>query len=429
MLIFNPRGPLVLGSHKTVMSKLGILATGVTVASLAVGCQAPPVAPKFDFGASAFGSTAAVTTDVNSAPTFPAGIGCTTTPGLVVTNSADSTKLSGLGQTGAISSRATTTGGSTVASHAYEQVAGVNLLGGLVSAGAIHLASVTSHNSLGFHTSAAATFAGLKVNGVPISATPRPNTVLSLPGLGSVTVNEQGRRIGIGDAGQTTQGIHIRITVSNSLHLPVGADVVVGQATSGLAGPVGGLVDGQAYGTSAAVTGAGAGTSTGPSALTIMPCRGTNGATISRSTAAATLAGGSSAGATTQTARGIVSRTASSSEMTSTVAGANLLSSLVTAGVIKADAHAGLARTSKVFSDSGSQLTNVKIRGYGGDLAKVAANTKIAIPGVGILYLHRVIRTPNSVEVRMIELVVTVGGNSLPVGADVKVAVAEASVH
>ena len=417
------------GSRGTARSKIGILVSGVTVASLAVGCQAPAAAPKFDFGASAFGSTAALFPGLNSAPTFPAGIGCTTTPGLVVTNSADSTNLSGLGQTGAITSRATTTGGTTVASRAYEDVAGVNLLGGLVSVGAIHPASVTSHNALGFHTSAAATFAALKVNGVPITATPPPNTVLALPGFGSVTLNEQGRRVQISDAGQTTQGIHIRITTANSLHLPVGSDVVIGQATSGLAGPIGGLVDGQAYGTSAAVTGSAANTSSGPSALTTLPCRGTNGATISRSTAALTLPGGSSAGATTQTARGVVSKTGASSETTSTVAGANLLSSIVTAGVIKADAHAGLAGKSKVFSDAGSQLTNVKVRGYGGNLDKVPANTRITIPGVGTLYLHRVIRTSNSVEVRMIELVVTVGGNSLPIGADVKVAVAEASVH
>ena len=56
---------------------------------------------------------------------------------------------------------------------------------------------------------------------------------------------------------------------------------------------------------------------------------------------------------------------------------------------------------------------------------------KIAIAGLGTLWLHRVIVNEHSIEVRMIELEVTAANNSfgIAVGTDVQVAVASASVH
>jgi hypothetical protein len=420
----------MLGSRKMVGSKVAVLAAGVTVASLAAGCTTSPApAPAFAYAASGYGTSATALGLVNSAPSFLASLGCTTTPGLVRTNAGAAVTLPLVGNVGAITSRATTTGGSTIASNGYENVASVSLLGGLVTAGAVHLASVTSHNSAGFHTSAAATFASLKVLGIPIAASPPPNTVLPLPGIGTITVNEQLRTIGVANAGQVTRGIHIHVNKANLLSLPIGADVVIGQASSGLAGPIGGLIDGTAYGSSLTVSAGGASLNSGPSGLTIMPCRGTNGVTNTRSLAGLTLPGGTSVGAISMTARGTVAKTASSSEMTSSVAGANLLTSLIKVDAVKADAHAGIAGKTKVFSDSGSTLVGLSVKGYGGNLVNVPANTTIAIPGVGTLYLHRVIKTSNAIEVRMIELVVSVGGGALPVGADIRVGVAEASVH
>lgn len=58
------------------------------------------------------------------------------------------------------------------------------------------------------------------------------------------------------------------------------------------------------------------------------------------------------------------------------------------------------------------------------------ANTKLHISGVGTLWLHRVIQKPNSIEVRMIELVVKHANTlGLPIGSDIQVSVAHASAH
>ncbi|MGI8613852.1 MAG: choice-of-anchor P family protein, partial [Nocardioidaceae bacterium] len=72
----------------------------------------------------------------------------------------------------------------------------------------------------------------------------------------------------------------------------------------------------------------------------------------------------------------------------------------------------------------------LNVNGHPAIGANVAANTQVKINGLGTLYLHRVIHRSNSIEIRMIELVVTqTNPRGLPIGSDIKVSVAEASAH
>jgi hypothetical protein len=58
-----------------------------------------------------------------------------------------------------------------------------------------------------------------------------------------------------------------------------------------------------------------------------------------------------------------------------------------------------------------------------------APNTKVSIAGLGTLWLHRVIQTSTSIEVRMVELVVDASNTlGLPIGADVRIAVAHSAI-
>ena len=106
----------------------------------------------------------------------------------------------------------------------------------------------------------------------------------------------------------------------------------------------------------------------------------------------------------------------------------DLLSSLVTADTVKADAHASKTAGVITLSDAGSTFVNLVVNGQpiSGDVAR---NTKITVGNLTI-WLHRVIQTPNSIEIRMIEIIVN-GPNpfNLQTGTDIRVAVAEASVH
>ncbi len=78
---------------------------------------------------------------------------------------------------------------------------------------------------------------GLSVAGTAVSDNPPPNTTILVPGIGSVTLNEQtcddggappcsGSRA----SGIRVRAIHVIITNPNSLGLPQGVDVIVGEA-------------------------------------------------------------------------------------------------------------------------------------------------------------------------------------------------------
>ena len=57
-------------------------------------------------------------------------------------------------------------------------------------------------------------------------------------------------------------------------------------------------------------------------------------------------------------------------------------------------------------------------------------NTRVDLAGLGVLWLHRVIQKTSSIEVRMVELqVLQPNSFGLPVGGDLRLAVAHASVH
>lgn len=88
--------------------------------------------------------------------------------------------------------------------------------------------------------------------------------------------------------------------------------------------------------------------------------------------------------------------------------------------------HVATNGSSSTLSDTGSRFATLSVRGFPLINAQSAANTTRAVPGVGTLYLHRVIRTGTSIEVRMIELVLTKSVNGLPIGTDIRAAVAVA---
>ena len=77
------------------------------------------------------------------------------------------------------------------------------------------------------------------------------------------------------------------------------------------------------------------------------------------------------------------------------------------------------------MSDSGSSFVNLHVAGvsYANDTPR---NTTVALPGLGTLYLHRVIQGSHGIKVVMVDLVITDAGNiySLPVGAELTVATA-----
>jgi len=301
-------------------------------------------------------------------------------------------------------------------------------LGGVITADEVKAVSTTTHDNSGFHTSAeGSTFVNLVVAGVPITVNPPPNTNISLPGFGHVVLNEQITRVRSTSASFTVNMIHVFITEANVLNIPIGTQILVSHASSGLTSGVQGTLDGQAYGTKATLARV---ITSGPSALVKMSCLGTNGALKTNSIAEVQDPPLFSVGEVVDTAQGTIDSTSAVGEMTSTVQAVDVATSLLTATTVKADAHASNIGGTLTFSDDGSMFVGLHVTGFPHIGDDVPPNTRLHIVGLGTLWLHRIIQTSNSIEIRMIELIVTeANGFGLSIGTDIQVSVAEASVH
>src|SRR5216117_1069379 len=105
--------------------------------------------------------------------------------------------------------------------------------------------------------------------------------------------------------------------------------------------------------------------------------------------------------------------------MTSTVQAVDVVSELVTASLVKADAHASNIGGTLTFSDTGSMFVDLHVTGFPDIGDDVPPNTRLPNVGLGKLWLHRIIQTSNSIEVRMIELIVTeANGFGISIGTD-----------
>jgi hypothetical protein len=294
----------------------------------------------------------------------------------------------------------------------------------MITASSSRAVSTTSFDGSSFSISAAGSeFSGLNVNGQSQSITPPPNTTISLPGVGRVILNQQIPASASNSASLTVIMIHVFVTVPNNpLGIPTGTEILVSKATSRLTNGVAGYLSGLAYGSQAFekdhVT-------SGPSSLLAMPCLGGSKRNTTASSNAPQLF---SAGNLVTTADGSVSPSLATGQMTASVESLDVLSGVVRADAVKAVAKASSDGSGYKLSQAGSTFLNLKVgnRSY----SSPGANTSVPIRGLGTLWLRRVIRTANSIEVRMIELIVTRENNpfGLAVGTHIQIAVAKAAV-
>jgi hypothetical protein len=396
----------------------------------------PATSSGFQFVADAYGTQATLGNVVVAGKTAVSTLGaCGTveTP-LHSENTVASTDASPLFTTGVIN---TTADASTLVDGTLQAMATADVhdasllvteLGGVITADEVKAVSTTTHDVAGFHTSAdGSTFVNLVVAGVPITVNPPPNTQITLTGFGYVVLNEQITRTRSTSTSFTVNMIHVFITEANVLNIPIGTQMIVAHASSGLTSGVEGTLDGQAYGTKASIAGV---VTSGPSALVKMSCLGTNGNLKTNSVAEVQVPPLFSVGEVVDTALGTVNSTSAVGEMTSTVQAVDVATSLVTASLVKADAHASNISGTLTFSDDGSMFVGLHVSGFPHIGDEVPPNTRLHIVGLGTLWLHRIIQTSNSIEVRMIELIVTeANGFGLTIGTDIQVSVAEASVH
>ena len=138
-----------------------------------------------------------------------------------------SAKLMGSTVSGAVGKNAATSQGKS-------SVAGVDILGGVIKADQVlAVASSVSNGGKASSNAAGSQILGLVINGVAMGdLTPAPNTIIGLPGVGDVILNEQ---VPAGD-GVTATGLQvnmIHVVQKDPLTGGKAADIIVGSAASG----------------------------------------------------------------------------------------------------------------------------------------------------------------------------------------------------
>jgi hypothetical protein len=405
----------------------GLAVTAALMTSVLV--QASPAlakAKEIGFQGTAFGTSVNIASTVESGRSAASVLGCTTAVGVQHTNTSPGVTapelLTGTIDTSAASESTSSPAG--VASTSSTTIQSARLLGNLVVASAVTSASTTSRdNATGtLSTSAAGTqFVGLTVAGVPITGTPAPNTKLTLPGVGYVVLNQQTSHVGTSRANLTVIGLHVVVTLSTPV-APVGTNIIVGYASSGLGGPFTGLLNGLAYAAQANLL----------SGIIVLgrvfpqplACFGTNGVAKTNGGALVGLPVVLTSGTAADTVAGVNDQRKSSAEVSSTIQGLDIGAGLITATAVKADVTA--AGNPPALGDNSSFLDLV-VAGTPID-GTPAPNTKMSLAGIGTLWLHRVVKTANSIKVIMIQLVVTVPSNPLGLSPGTTVNVAYAQV-
>ena len=416
-----------MNSKRTGMLIAGLLV--LPASGLAGGAASASPAPSVSdqvsiFSGNAYGTLATVGRTAIAGKTASVAL-CTSKAGVGKDSSVASVDITDLLTTGAVTTRVESRQDqSGPSSHAMATTEDVNALSGLITATSVVANSTTSYDGTDFSFDGSSTFTDLVIAGDEIEGSPAANTKIRLPGVGRVVLNEQSSSVDDNSASLTVNAVHVFVTRSFG-GIAKGTQIIVSHATSALGVNRVGTLDGMAYGTTIFDDN---GISSGPSARVSLGCAGTDGKLKVNTAAGIDETGVLTTGTIRDTARGTITDSSAMSETTSRVEQANLLAGLVTVDAVKADAHASKSGSKLTFSGGGSNFTKLVVNGEPIS-GHVKPNTRIDIGNITV-FLHRVIKRSNSIEIRMIEVVVR-GANpqGMADGLHVQVAVAEASAH
>jgi hypothetical protein len=322
----------------------------------------------------------------------------------------------------------TSTGASSVQTSTISKL---NLLNGLITADVIKASASIAVSPTALTPSfTGSSLANLVVAGKKIAANVAPNTAITLAGIGTLTVKfVQTGTYGTQAAGIEVEMLRVDIGQSNQLGLPVGAVLVVGEASAGFyrvqpAASLGGYADSLAVSANAgallqetAVAGAFAG---------IGSCTGTNGP-VSQSVATLSVPNLLSLGTNISTANAGPSGKSYVARTTATVADVALLGGLITATNVVAVAQETRTGTVSTPSTVGTTFGDLVVAGVPIS-ADVAPNTVITLPAIGYVVLNeQPTPTAGHVQVSGLHIVVNVANQlGLPVGAEIFISHAEA---
>ena len=221
----------------------------------------------------------------------------------------------------------------------------------------------------------------------------------------------------------TVVAARITIGKGNALGLPTGS-IAISSARSALHASAFRAGSGFAYGTHVR---SGHTVRSGRTAPSYLPCGGTNGATTRNSSAALVARGLRTAAVHTST-RSTDSAAATTVVTRSAISNLNLLGGAITASTIVSQATAKRAG-GDAHADPRAAPPCPGSRSTGRtQSANQPANSVRSIPGLGTLYLHRVVNSPTGVHVYALQLVLSRAQGGLSKGSTITVGATYAAV-
>ncbi|MBO1755756.1 choice-of-anchor P family protein [Allobranchiibius sp. CTAmp26] len=401
------------------------LTTHPPTASAATATPAPVGYSAYGYGTYVSSSLAAL----NSGATAYSGIGCTTTSNLSTSNQVASVDLGRVGKVGTDYSQSRSildSSGRT--SQGISQISGVNLLGGLITSTSVKTTTRATYTptktSYGSNSTA---FVGIKVAGKGFAVGVGPNTkvAIALGGkpFASVVLNEQSQAKVNGLTQAVTTAIHVTVTASNNMGLPIGTTVYIGRSYAGLKGTPAGFATGSAYGTEATLAGA---VKSGPTALAGVACDGGDRTVGVASSAIPSLL---SVGAVKSTTSSVTTPKLTSSAADQ-ITGLNVASSLISARTITASTSTSRASfTSAATSTDGSGFVGLKIAGRPTITDSVKPNTTINLDQLGTVTLHKVTKTTTGIRVVMVSITLNRALGTLAKGTVIDIGVSNTGVQ
>ena len=364
---------------------------------------------------------------LNVGPLFPATLSCQQSSNTVDVPAASAT-LGTLGSLGALNDKVVVNRTSSqVQVTSSSDIANVNLPG-LVTADAIHATVSTTSTGSTPTATGSVTFVNLAVLGHSvINGSVAPNTVIKIPGIGKVTLNEQNFTSGAG--GDNVNAIDIQLSTA-TLGLPIGAHIIIAHVKSGfVATPSTSQVNAKAYGLLAKAIVVGNPVTSGPFGQVIVGCLGGNkSATVTNNTLNLDIPGVGSVGTIKDTAVGMLGPSFATSS--STVQSVQLLpNTLFPNGIINLGIVTATATDGPSGLMSSVKITSGTILGIAVPI-NPAPNTTITLPGLGSVTLNEVTILHNKSKSGIFVNAVHIRLNAGPLaGLDLVIAHAEASIN
>ena len=132
-------------------------------------------------------------------------------------------------------------------------------------------------------------------------------------------------------------------------------------------------------------------------------------------------------GVTHTTARSTDSAATTAAILTSKISNANLLGGVIKANAIVVRAKAARSGGTLTRTSRGTSIGDLTINGQKRS-GNQPANTKLAIPGVGTLWVNRVVKSAKGLQVYAMQLVLTVARDGLSKGTIITLGAAKAVV-